>query len=237
MKVESLNCPNCGAGVATDHSRCDFCKTRLKTVGCSSCFGLMFAGSKFCGHCGIPGTDIELALNGGKCPRCKKPLEGLEIGEASLFACATCDGMWTDAATFEDICAQAELQSTVLGSLAGRKTNAKAATIKYVPCPSCEALMNRHNFAKASGVIVDVCKPHGVWFDAGELPAIVAFIQKGGMEIARQRERNEIEQERERIRDERRRIATEPRSSRLGAIVNDEFNSDTRSFVRKLLGI
>ena len=50
--------------------------------------------------------------------------------------------------------------------------------------------MNRINFAKCSGVVVDICKGHGTWFDAQELSAIVQFIRDGGLEVARQREKN-----------------------------------------------
>lgn len=51
--------------------------------------------------------------------------------------------------------------------------------------------MNRLNFGKVSGVIVDVCKPHGTWFDAGELTRVVAFASAGGLERTRERERLE----------------------------------------------
>jgi Zn-finger nucleic acid-binding protein len=51
--------------------------------------------------------------------------------------------------------------------------------------------MNLQNFARYSGVIVDVCKAHGIWFDSGELGAVVRFVKSGGMEKAR---RKEIEQ-------------------------------------------
>ena len=59
--------------------------------------------------------------------------------------------------------------------------------------------MNRINFARCSGVIVDVCRGHGTWFDASELREIVEFIRGGGLELAPKRER-EIESERERLR-------------------------------------
>lgn len=35
--------------------------------------------------------------------------------------------------------------------------------------------MNRKNFGKQSGVLVDVCTMHGVWFDRGELDVVAAF--------------------------------------------------------------
>ena len=59
--------------------------------------------------------------------------------------------------------------------------------------------MNRFNFADCSGVILDACKPHGIWFDAEELRRIVAFIRGGGMDVARAKERRKLEIERHRL--------------------------------------
>jgi Zn-finger nucleic acid-binding protein len=208
MTVEALNCPNCGAGVSSDSTQCEFCRTRLKTMACPSCFGLMFLGSQYCGHCGakavVPNTHNGAA---GECPRCRQPLDNIMISTTSLRECQRCGGMWSDIETFESVCSDREKQSAVLGFASRRElAAAPPAKISYVPCPDCKQLMNRSNFARASGVIIDVCKKHGVWFDAEELPRIIEFIQKGGMELARQRERNEIEQERDRLRDERHRF-------------------------------
>jgi Zn-finger nucleic acid-binding protein len=69
----------------------------------------------------------------------------------------------------------------------------------YRPCPKCGELMNRFNFANCSGVILDACKPHGVWFDADELRRIVSFIRGGGLDMARSRERHELTLERQRL--------------------------------------
>lgn len=240
MTVEALNCPNCGAGVESDRTQCEFCKTRLKTIGCPKCFGLMFQGTKFCGHCGAIAAPIGLSFeeNTGDCPRCRRGLEQLQIGETKFRGCAKCDGLWLDAPTFEGICADRERQSAVLGFLNERRTIGQPQTkVSYVPCPDCETLMNRSNFAKASGVIVDICKQHGVWFDADELPAIIEFVQKGGMEIARQRERNEIDQEREKLRDEQRRLAMQANRTSMGGFLEDPANSGTRTFVRRLFDI
>jgi Zn-finger nucleic acid-binding protein len=48
--------------------------------------------------------------------------------------------------------------------------------------------MTRRNFGGNSGVIIDVCRSHGVWFDRGELPRVLAFVEAGGLELARKRE-------------------------------------------------
>jgi Zn-finger nucleic acid-binding protein len=59
--------------------------------------------------------------------------------------------------------------------------------------------MNRINFARCSGVIVDVCKGHGTWFDRDELSRIVAFIRGGGLAAARDREKAEIQEARRQL--------------------------------------
>ncbi|HMT08377.1 MAG TPA: zf-TFIIB domain-containing protein [Pyrinomonadaceae bacterium] len=217
MSVEALNCPNCGSAVESDRTQCQFCGSRLKTMACPACMGMMFEGSKFCQHCGK--RAVETAVTDetklGNCPRCKTPLDLLKIGETTLRECLRCDGMWADVATFEHLCATSEEQSAVLGFIGERnRTVEPLATVSYVPCPDCSQLMNRSNFAKASGVIIDICKQHGVWFDANELQRIIEFIQKGGMEHMRKRERMEIDAERERLRFEQRNSALQNR--RLG---------------------
>jgi Zn-finger nucleic acid-binding protein len=209
MKIEALNCPNCGAAVASDSTQCEFCTSRLKTMACPQCMGLMFIGSEHCSHCGAKVVTAEVVPDekSGKCPRCRSELNLLSIEETHLRECAECGGMWSDAETFENVCADREKQSAVLGFTGNRPQLASQSKISYVPCPDCGQLMNRSNFARSSGVIIDLCKRHGVWFDAEELPKIIEFIRKGGMEKARARERLEISEERSKLRDEQRRAA------------------------------
>jgi len=42
--------------------------------------------------------------------------------------------------------------------------------------------MARMTFGKHSGIVVDVCRGHGTWFDGGELDAVMAFVRGGGLE-------------------------------------------------------
>ena len=44
--------------------------------------------------------------------------------------------------------------------------------------------MQRKNYGKRSGVIVDWCGTHGTWLDADELEQIAAFIASGGLRDA-----------------------------------------------------
>jgi Zn-finger nucleic acid-binding protein len=112
-----------------------------------------------------------------------------------------------EVAAFEKVCADREQQSAVLGTAVPAATHAAdshvdANRVTYAPCPQCGQLMNRLNFARCSGVIVDICKQHGTWFDRDELRQIVEFLRAGGMDVARQKEKVEIEAQREQLRQE-----------------------------------
>lgn len=50
------------------------------------------------------------------------------------------------------------------------------AEVRYLDCPSCEAPMHRTRVLAGSGVIVDVCAAHGVWFDPGEVDRLRAAL-------------------------------------------------------------
>lgn len=67
--------------------------------------------------------------------------------------------------------------------------------------------MNRINFARCSGVIVDICKGHGSWFDHEELTRIVEFIRAGGLDAARAKEKAAIEEDRRQLRHEQLSVA------------------------------
>jgi len=58
--------------------------------------------------------------------------------------------------------------------------------VRYVHCPECQKVMNRVHFAHSSGIVIDVCKKHGVWFEKDELRGVLDFVAKGGMQRMRQ---------------------------------------------------
>src|SRR5258708_7629999 len=93
-------------------------------------------------------------------------------------------------------CANREERGAI-AAMAGVATLERAAStggpVHYLPCPTCKTFMNRQNFGHVSGVIVDVCKGHGVWFDRGELQAVMTFIDTGGLERARAHDAQKLE--------------------------------------------
>ena len=162
-------------------------------------------------------------------------MSSLTIGSTPVRECEKCLGLWLDVASFEKLCVDREQQSVVLGTASLAPTHAVQQRKKesYVPCPECLQLMNRINFARCSGVIVDVCRGHGTWFDRDELSRIVEFIRGGGLEASRAREKEEIKEERQRLWEEQ---ATNDRNlSRLGLKLDNEHRLTGIASARGLL--
>jgi hypothetical protein len=61
-------------------------------------------------------------------------------------------------------------------------------------------MMNRVNFGKLSGTVIDVCRAHGTFLDAGELHQVVTFIQQGGLDRARERQIQDLKEQEEHLR-------------------------------------
>lgn len=196
----------CGAAASSEATRCEHCGARLATVACPSCFGMMFLGAKFCSHCGAKAERMEVAADKTElCPRCKTDLSAVVIGKNNLRECSRCEGIWVDVHSLNQIYADREEQAAVLGMASVLPTDltGKLEVVRYLPCPECRELMHRVNFARCSHVIVDVCKPHGTWFDKDELRKIVEFIRAGGLEKARMIEIQELEQQRRALQSEK----------------------------------
>jgi Zn-finger nucleic acid-binding protein len=132
------------------------------------------------------------------CPRCRVNTKEVTLGQSTLHECPVCEGLWVDTVALHQITTDRERQTTILGNAADILPTTQLAPerVRYLPCPVCKQLMHRVNFAKCSNVIVDVCKPHGTWFDKDELHRIVKFISAGGMDLVRAREMEELERKR-----------------------------------------
>jgi Zn-finger nucleic acid-binding protein len=125
-----------------------------------------------------------------------KPLATAKVGELDLQECQACGGLWLERAVFEQLGTSRERQGAILGALPAPVTPHPTAleAVQYRPCPACRQRMNRVNYAKRSGVILDVCKAHGVWFDRDELRHVLTFVTEGGLDRARELELEELKE-------------------------------------------
>ena len=157
-----------------------------------------------CPRCGSTGAAARADAAPRRCPSCRE-LELCTRGLKGLLlsSCPGCGGVWADEASFRKLCEDRSVQAAYLGKgsvlPAPASSDPTAGGAFYRPCPACAELMNRFNFAGCSGVVLDACKPHGVWFDADELRRIVVFIRGGGLDLARTQEIEKLQEERHRL--------------------------------------
>jgi len=159
----------------------------------------MFLGSKFCPHCGGAAAEWKSGPGELPCPSCQAPMLNGMLQDIALHECGKCYGLWLDPTTFERICRESESQAAVLGSAHAVQPAAGLEPVRYRRCPQCREMMHRTNFAQCSGVVVDICRDHGTWFDFQELHRIVQFIHRGGLDHSRERQKTELETERRRL--------------------------------------
>ncbi len=201
----SLHCPDCGAPAVEDAVRCDFCHAVLSRAACPSCLGPMFLGMRFCPRCGAPAERKEVET--GKplpCPRCGVAMTTVDLAGARVRECEECGGLWVQESSFQKIVDDAETRGkAILYPEVGPPQEASPEDRSgrfYVPCPECGELMNRKNYAGISGVVLDVCRVHGLRFDRRELQDVADFVEKGGLEKSRKVELEELRQEQERLK-------------------------------------
>ncbi len=199
----ALHCPACGAAIKRNTEECQYCSAPLdfsltgKTTTCPKCFSETPAEGNFCYRCAEPiaGRIKEgLILHDRICPHCEKPMRGMHIGRFSIADCKDCGGAFIPHNVFEVMQAQADKLILPTAPIERRKLTANQP-VRYLRCPTCRKMMNRTNFGRISGIIVDACGKHGIWFEPGEIQLVLEFIAKGGI-------RKSKEYELQRLKDE-----------------------------------
>lgn len=207
-----VRCASCGAPRTAGAETCAFCAAPFRlgegarNTLCPVCTSRIGDRQRFCHGCGtsiapetVAGEPTEFA-----CPACK-PLRMLSSrrlsetpGSLAMLECGSCAGVWLGHRTFDSLQERARREvvaESILRPAAPTARSAAPPKVTYRPCPVCQKLMVRRNFAAASGVVVDVCGVDGLWFDTEELDGILAWIRGGGLERTEERraeERKEI---------------------------------------------
>ena len=177
-------------------------------MNCLSCAAPIPSGGVRCAYCGSR-ADLDLqgwshAVGSGPweehcCPNGHGPLELVEIQGLRLGRCPTCLGLFLEPGSLETLLrpAAAEVLTTdrrLLDALSSAPRQEMGA-VRYRPCAVCSDLMNRSLFGHRSGVIVDRCRDHGVWLDAGELRQLLEWTRAGGTLLDQQQRLQEQDQE------------------------------------------
>ncbi len=191
VEAQIHRCGSCGAQATATSVECDYCgativrdKRRLSLI-CPECYARNPNDARFCGACGV-GFDPERVETEGvelPCPCCGCLMPIRQVGGVAVNECGECNGIWVPGEKFKllvDQAIEARDSNQAAPNLRVVGANPLQQRVHYRKCPRCEAFMQRRNFRKVSGVIIDVCKEHGTWLDADELEAIAGYILSGG---------------------------------------------------------
>lgn len=209
LELRAYTCGRCGGAFQEGASNCPWCEASLvladrRLAGvCARCSARLDVNARYCPGCG---TSVEdqvaqpLAATAG-CPRCQARLATRQIGEREIVECSSCGGIWLTSQTFEGLCERAEEAGVWRRNLAlapAPVAPVADAHASYVKCVTCGEFMFRKNMGPGSGLVLDVCKDHGVWFDHEELKRALDYARNGGLDRVREREQRRAEAERER---------------------------------------
>ena len=191
-----VRCSGCGASREGESKSCSYCgsdftlhECDLNTV-CANCLTRVSSRGRYCHHCGSPTSahsDLSEPHDLG-CPVCgpermlhSRSLPGLEI---NVLECQVCAGLWLDIGTLHDLL-QDESRRPGGHVVTHRPTTSTTINeVVYRRCVRCNEMMVRRNFGRSSGVIVDICGMHGIWFDHEELSHLLAWVRAGGLSAA-----------------------------------------------------
>lgn len=202
-EAPTFRCPSCGAPAAKDARACVHCGSLLATKRCVACFALSPREAQRCVKCGalLPAPAF-VAEGSGSCPDCRLDLAAHAFGAVGYAECPRCAGLFLRREAFEAVTKDADTRAKVRLAAPppalpgpGKASSGTLPAVRYRPCPSCRKLMNRTNYGGGSGIVLDACRDHGLWFDKGELAAIVDFLEKGGWDRIREREREKLSEE------------------------------------------
>ena len=191
-----VRCSNCGAPRGKGSRSCDFCdadftihEQDLATV-CANCMARVSDRARFCNHCGDPLSAETLVGEMGNlpCPQCgdKSKLRSRQLGKQQVSAseCQLCAGLWVGHDSFKRLRQRAVKAAAHLENVMTsppKPANLLRQTERaHRPCARCGNIMNRQQYARGSGVVIDICRDHGIWFDARELHQVIDWISRGG---------------------------------------------------------
>ena len=167
-------CSGCSAPLPTNRLRCEYC-------GIRNALDLKAAQLRYSGE-----ADYQ-------CPECDIPLHKMKVDVGKPFElehCQRCFGLFFDVGELERVL---EVGTDNIGGVRhalieriNSDRHMAERKVRYRKCPVCREFMRRAGYAKRSGVVVDICRHHGVWLDNGELVHLLEWTKAGGRELQKE---------------------------------------------------
>lgn len=111
------------------------------------------------------------------CPKCRTAMIIVEFQGVEVDCCTQCGGSWLDAGELAWIAMAAGVPAGHISSALG---NVQASGKTNWRCPRCNKRLEAVNLEGPPPVELDRCpRGDGLWFDAGEIPAVVRAFSDG----------------------------------------------------------
>jgi len=91
----------------------------------------------------------------------------LELNQVEIDYCSNCKGIWLDSGELELLFSNSD-ENNINQSFIVKNDYPEDKR----RCPICKKKMNKVEFEN-SGIVLDKCFEHGLWFDNGELKSIL----------------------------------------------------------------
>ena len=110
------------------------------------------------------------------CPACKEPMIVLELDEVEIDYCVSCHGIWLDAGELEILLGDPDGRDAFLSSFLTEDSTGERPR----KCPICDNRMKKVLCGEPGAIRIDRCPGgDGIWFDEGELEAVLELTSFG----------------------------------------------------------
>ena len=176
-------CGACGGTLEDGADACHWCGAQVAgedagpSTVCPECYARNPERHEYCAECGVHFEPQPPPIEAGRlqCPVCVETrMVWRVVGTVAVQECGKCQGLWVPGDKLELLLDRAS-KTMLSGAPRGRQSKFQRNVV-YRKCPECSMAMQRRNYGRTSGVIVDWCGHHGGWLDAGELNALARFV-------------------------------------------------------------
>jgi Zn-finger nucleic acid-binding protein len=105
-------------------------------------------------------------------------MQDVQVAGTNLEECPRCGGLWISVEGFAHICSDPTSQEAAEAMKLPPPTPVDMQK-RYLNCPQCSNPMGPMNYAGGSGIILHVCRGHGMWLDRDELKQAIEFNRTG----------------------------------------------------------
>ena len=111
------------------------------------------------------------------CPKCRQPVILVEFQGIEVDCCTECGGTWLDAGELSWIAVVAGIKA---GRISAGLQSVEPGGRTNWRCPRCNKRLEAIHLGSQPPVELDRCpRGDGLWFDAGEIPAVVKTFNDG----------------------------------------------------------